>query len=861
MAPSRSELEVPAKCHSVAIRVWLKWAEATWGADPLESYGGFHNLSYNVDDRFPSSLTKHGEVQWSLFEASSLKREPWACKASLRVHFPEVDWAFLQQVYGWSITQYQAWARGFLVSLGQRSHMVELFTDNILEFLVDGRSYFGGDAYGFRRAPLVLCLGPGEHRLEVRLVRDVRSMGGLDQPSLDIIIEARICRQTLSILVDQLIIPEVVEGKLPSLEISVPVRNTSQDWIAISAVDISLLCMDDHRSKAVRISRLSENIAPGQTRPLPIQLETLADHKPVKMVCRIRYACLSHVQESSSVEFAHTFIHRTIEEPHKITFLHPSRCVSYAILRAPCLSDLRSPLPVMLALHGAGVEADSTQMRHALDLAPDLPAWALFPSGMSPWSGDDWHTWGFLDVIAAIRAVTQWIANMKWDGPGVDIRRWFICGHSNGGQGTYHALTHCPGMIMGAAPISGYMSIQSYVPYHLWTEAEPRAVSAIQASLAKHRHELLCANFAGIPVFQQHGDADDNVPAFHSRRMRQLIAQSPSSSTYSELAGKGHWFQGVMTTPNLLRFYRAVLEDQIPRILPNDFQIVIPNPTGMIPIGGLFIDQLESPDRLGKLGVKRDIQEKAWCISTSNVLRFHFSTDSYPSRTSIVIDGCLFPSSDVEEQQTTIVKEHDGAWKLEKGQEWKIVSQRYGRQLEHMDAILHTAETFSIVFVDQEEERIALQISRNLYQYFSADSRLLVENMAPMKDSGNFIVVALHRNPSPATLPSFPIQVHAHRIVLHLAHSQRSRRVYELEQGDGAIFLRPLPDEGLELFIWGFDLAGLQRAARLMPMLTGVGQPDFVILGKESAWKGVGGVLAMGFLDSLWRISEGSYIT
>lgn len=46
----------------------------------------------------------------------------------------------------------------------------------------------------------------------------------------------------------------------------------------------------------------------------------------------------------------------------------------------------------------------------------------------------------------------------------------------------------------------------------------------------------------------------------------------------------------------------------------------------------------------------------------------------------------------------------------------------------------------------------------------------------------------------------------------------------------GALFLRPLDGERLELVVWGADVAGLEHAARLVPALTGVGQPDFVIL-------------------------------
>ena len=79
-----------------------------------------------------------------------------------------------------------------------------------------------------------------------------------------------------------------------------------------------------------------------------------------------------------------------------MTFLHPSGIVSYAILRAPKSSSLetaeRSKLPILMNLHGAGLEADSDQVRHMLDSAGDIRAWVIFPTGVTSWSGDDWRT-------------------------------------------------------------------------------------------------------------------------------------------------------------------------------------------------------------------------------------------------------------------------------------------------------------------------------------------------------------------------------------------------------------------------------------------------------------------------------------
>jgi len=86
----------------------------------------------------------------------------------------------------------------------------------------------------------------------------------------------------------------------------------------------------------------------------------------------------------------------SIYEPHKFTFMHSGGIVSYAVLRPPSpravshREDLDN-LPVFLSLHGAGLEADSDQVRHTFDALPDLDAWILFPTGVTPWSADDWR--------------------------------------------------------------------------------------------------------------------------------------------------------------------------------------------------------------------------------------------------------------------------------------------------------------------------------------------------------------------------------------------------------------------------------------------------------------------------------------
>ena len=97
---------------------------------------------------------------------------------------------------------------------------------------------------------------------------------------------------------------------------------------------------------------------------------------------------------------------------------------------------------------------------------------------------------------------------------------------------------------------------------------------------------------------------------------------------------------------------------------------------------------------------------------------------------------------------------------------------------------------------------------------------------------------------------------------VEIRDARGSKRVYRSRRnGLAVIYIRPLPDERLELIVWGVDEASLRIAARLVPMMTGVGVPDFVIADSTMLWKGVDGALAMGFLDENWQASSNAIFT
>jgi len=161
-----------------------------------------------------------------------------------------------------------------------------------------------------------------------------------------------------------------------------------------------------------------------------------------------------------------------------------------------------------------------------------------------------------------------------------------------------------------------------------------------------------------------------------------------------------------------------------------------------------------------------------------------------------------------------------------------------------------------------------VQISRNLYQYFSADSKLVNINegiASKTNDSiqapgqaGNIISLSTGSNVSLSACSSFPVQLLSGAVKIRDKVGREHFYAAE-EQGLAAIFLRPLDRGRLELVVWGDTHESLTVAVRFVPMLTGVGQPDFLILTRESKLKGMEGVIAMGFFDSKWNVSKTSF--
>jgi len=841
--------------------------EAVWGADPLEQYGGFRNLQYSTHETFASSLPPNATVSWSNTTAKLGEPRTTYASAELRVGFDNVDWSFLQQIYGWAALQWQAWARGEIIVQTESAVTLAFGAIAVLEYYIDGEHYFGGDRYGFSRAPAVIRMSPGKHTIDVRLIRDVRSMGGVGAPTLDFTLELTLSREDLKQGSPVLIADKFGDGTSPlaSSYGSVTVRNNAEEPIFIGNVEPPNWWRDTCETRLVAPSPIK--LMPGQSRPVGFQVACVPIPRGRTQVdVQIDYR-LGSTDTAQKQKVYVTGFPRVVDkhEPHKITYLHPGGIVSYAILRPPSKKAIdqcgtAAKLPILLALHGAGLEADSEEMRHVLDPVPDLCAWTLFPSGVTSWSGDDWHTWGFADVEAAVAAIPKWIEHNDWTGPGVDIARWLVVGHSNGGQGAWYALTHRPDKVFAAAVLSGYSSIQNYVPYQFWHTADSGRTAVVQSAMSSYRHELLLSNARGLPIYQQHGSADDNVPVYHARLMHQILGQADVESQYIEMEGKPHYWDGVVTTEPLVDFYERHLPRQISSedaLRSPSFSITTANPADTGAKGGMQILLLHTPGQVGRVQAKRDLGTDKCSFETSNVQMLRL-----PPRisecASVEIDGQeVIPLAQPTGAPAITGKDSTGRWTADFAK-----PTRSGRQLGPLDSILRTNGTFHIVTHSQDQtlDNLAVQTCRNLCQYFYADAEI-GDYTTAVDASGNIISLAVGTSLSRSDVEvEHPIRLHADHLEIRDSFG-RWRSYNDKGNGLAAAFLRPLPDERLELVVWGVDTQSLAVAARLVPMLTGSGVPDFVVADRSMLWKGTEAALVMGFFDGWWNVSTNSFFS
>lgn len=191
-------------------------------------------------------------------------------------------------------------ARGEIFIHPETDGPFALHTEGILELWIDNVHYFGGDFYQYGRAPVTLRLSPGLHRIDIRLVRDIRAFGAVGAPTVDVKLRLERSKGELEVLHGygkNILMSEAVGGTfgpLASPFASITMRNDAETDVYVHRID----GMGD-RCVIENLARAPVKLVPGQTRP--ITLESLA-FLPTTGIC----ICRSGIRLMESMGCEHT---------------------------------------------------------------------------------------------------------------------------------------------------------------------------------------------------------------------------------------------------------------------------------------------------------------------------------------------------------------------------------------------------------------------------------------------------------------------------------------------------------------------------------------------------------------------------
>lgn len=522
------------------------------------------------------------------------------------------------------------------------------------------------------------------------------------------------------------------------------------------------------------------------------------------------------------------------------------------------LEEGQSPA-LFLSLHGASVEG----RRQAFSYAPKDWGVVVAPTNRRPY-GFDWEDWGRMDALEVLE-----LASARFN---ADPQRTYLTGHSMGGHGTWQVGAHFPDKFAAIAPSAGWRDFWNYGGAVEVDESDPVAALMLRSSNVS-RTLLLKENYLHGGIYILHGDADDNVPVREARAMRKELAEYHPNFAYYERPGAGHWWgDQCMDWPPLFEFLRDNVSPQATEI--RDVQFTTVNPAISNSCYWVSIDaQLES---LAPSHLRARIDGEVVRVETSNVLRATLDLSGFvdlePRCSSLEVDGQTIPLAPEEASVT-----------LQRTEETWTLTDSVSPELKgpHRSGPFKDAFRNRMVFVygtqgTDEENAWALAKARydhETWRYrgngavdviadedFLAKTRFIIDQNE-YTDRG----IVLYGNQDTNAAWNHVLSSE----VLELRRDRVRIGDRTLEGEDLALLaVRPRKgsDKACVAIVGGTGLVGCRVTDHRSYFVSGVGYPDWTILGVDSLTKGVEGIRAAGFFgvdwsteanaEAAWRSSE-----
>ncbi|KAK0448367.1 uncharacterized protein EV420DRAFT_1712427 [Desarmillaria tabescens] len=803
------------------------------------------NLSepINFAKTWPSSYADGGRVAWS----SVVLKDA----GDIEISFPDIRWESLRATEGWAALQHHAVLRSTLTvhppinpskSTPVPHLLVQLIQGSYFTILPkNGRrepQWYSGNIYAMERslpqqAPLPTT--PGDY--EIRLFGDPHTQDR-EIPVQSISLSVKFDDDLGSVIREttQDVICDFVDNFAFGNAIGIGLRSVDGWW---TVTDVSTDSSSGLTLTLVRPTRIAE----GQTRIVPVQITQTRPFNRASIDLKLTLTSGASETivtiESLPVNQLSGWM-ESVYSPIKGSYFYARSMPTVFTALPPRCSG--PPKPPILALHGAGV--DIVDQSFWADALPrNSYSWFVIPTGRTSW-GLDWHgpstkdTWASLDALVAILAANK--AWLPWKlEPNIPA---IILGHSNGGQGAWYIASRYPDRVLGVIPAAAYIKSQSYVPLTLSRSArfiDPILLSVLETSLTPDNNDLFLTNLVDTPVLAIHGGNDNNVPVWHSREAAGILETwDPAANvTYREDAGQGHWYSTVFNNTQVTTFIDDLIASYPAITSPSSkFTLTVSVPIESDSLHGWRIVALTIPGRLGRLRVERT-SDLSVRIHTSNLRRFSVDTTVYNISTAYV-----------DNAKVHINKDKAGIIHFEavEPKVWKTSNHSEIQLSGRMQAVLSSDGPIVLVIPDDtatypQELSVARRIAHDLGLYHRLDTEIIRSSEAFDPDilsHGNIVAIGNEASASFTLNKRTPFEANGYQIRLLFLHSH------------------PMNADGNMVMIQSTDAAGLERAARLFPVRTGIPVPDWLIVGPLADSQGAGGVMGAGVWGNDWSWND-----
>ena len=477
---------------------------------------------------------------------------------------------------------------------------------------------------------------------------------------------------------------------------------------------------------------------------------------------------------------------------------------------------------LVLSLHGASVEAIGQASAYGSKDWCTLVA----PTNRRPY-GFDWEDIGRLDALEVLNIAKKEFPH--------EPNHVHLTGHSMGGHGTWSVGTLYPDQFASIAPSAGWISFWSYAGGY--KPANPTPVEEIFVrAMAPSDTLARVQNTLEEKVYILHGDQDDNVPVEQAREMKKVLTHLHSDFGYHEQPGAGHWWGSpCVDWPGI---FDQIRSSRIPRRESIDFT----TPSPAVSSHDEWVTVLEQDRALLPSRVQIDRTEG----KTVNVRALRIDQN--------------FDSLTLDSQPLGRVKKGSTLEKV--GSNWHIDHLQEGQKSPTLSGPFKNVFQNHFVFVigthgTAEENAWAIkkaQFDAEMFEYRGNGSVDIVTDS--QYNSGWNRNVILYGNADTnsawASLLRFsPIQV-----------SRGKLKVGEktLDRDDlTSLFVYPHKSRGHWILVGaisGTGLKGFETADRLNILTSGVAYPDWTIISSQVLKLGSEGVVAAGFFDNSWKLSE-----